>query len=283
MMPAARARGATFRRILVGLDSSAPSLAALDAAVRLAVELEAELEGLFIEDVNLLHFAGLPFTRVIDAASSQARAIDRPDLERELRARAESVRRKLASAAGERVSWTFRVVRGQVEAEFMAAAREADLVSIGFVGDRRGGAAGTGSLARRAVLESPGSVLLLRCQQGAGSPVAVCLDDGRHGDRALDCAASLAKSQGGGLTVVTFAGDENEERDIEARATDRLGDVGLKPRFLHLGAAGAHDLDAASRAAQGGVLVVSAESPLVGGELLRTLVENCACSLLLAR
>ncbi len=286
MTPSARRRGAAFRRILVGLDSSAPSMAALDAAIRLATELEAELEGLFVEDVNLLHFAGLPFTRVIDAASTRTREIDRPDLEHALRARAEQVRRTLAAAAGERVSWSFRVVRGRVEDEFLAAAREADLVSIGFVGDRPGGGAGTGSLARRAVFESTGSVLLLRRRQSAGAPVTVCLDDGPHGERALDCAASLAKAQQGELTVVTFAADENAERDIEARVGDRLDDPSLRPRFVHLGksaAAGTPDLDAATRAAQGGVLVVSAESPIVGGETLRALMENCACSLLLVR
>ncbi|MCH7888205.1 MAG: universal stress protein [Proteobacteria bacterium] len=272
-----------IRRILVGLDASPSSYAALEAAVSLALDLEAEIEGLFVEDVNLLRFAGLSFTRVVDAASARPRAFEPADIERELRARAEQARQMLAAAAGTRISWSFRVARGKVESEFLAAARKADLVSLGFVGDRPAGGTAAGSLARRAVFDSSRSVLLLRRRQSAGAPVALCLDKGPKGVRALDCAASLAKAQGGPLTVVTFAATKTEERRIEARVADRLHGLNLRFSFLHLGAAGRRDLDAVLRAAHGGVLVVSAESPLVEGDTLRTLVENCACSLLLAR
>ena len=188
-----------IRRILVGLDASPSSYAALEAAVSLARELEAEIEGLFVEDVNLLRFAGLSFTRVVDAASARPRAFEPADLEHALRARAEQARRMLAAAAGTRISWSFRVARGKVESEFLAAARKADLVSLGFVGDRPAGGTAAGSLARRAVFDSSRSVLLLRQRQSAGAPVALCLDKGPKGVRALDCAASLAKAQGGPL------------------------------------------------------------------------------------
>ncbi len=278
-----RRAGPDIRRILVGLDASPGSYAALEAAVRLAAELEAELEGLFVEDVNLLRFAGLPFTRVVDAVSARPRALEPSDLERELKTQAEQARRTLAASAGTRVSWSFRVVRGRIESEFLAAAREADLVSLGFVGDRPAGGTAAGSLARRAVLDSPASVLLLRRHQSAGAPVAVCFDKGPKGGRALDRAASLAKALGGALTVLTFADGGDEERETEAAVAHRLRGSNLKPRFLHLGAGGGHELDKALRAAHGGVLVVSAKSPLVEGDTLRRLIENCACSLLLAR
>ena len=52
-------------RILVALDASPQSEAALRAAAELAALLEAELEGLFVEDINLLHLCGLPFGREI--------------------------------------------------------------------------------------------------------------------------------------------------------------------------------------------------------------------------
>ena len=56
---------AASRRILVAIDTSPHGSAALEAAARLATELRAELEGLFIEDINLLRLAGLPFAREI--------------------------------------------------------------------------------------------------------------------------------------------------------------------------------------------------------------------------
>ncbi|MGD9028912.1 MAG: universal stress protein, partial [Anaerolineae bacterium] len=53
----------TIRRILIALDASSHSIAALRAAARLASSLEAELHGLFVEDINLLRAAGLPMAR----------------------------------------------------------------------------------------------------------------------------------------------------------------------------------------------------------------------------
>jgi len=48
----------TIRRILVALDASRYSLAALEAAIELAAGLEAELQGIFVEDVSELRAAG---------------------------------------------------------------------------------------------------------------------------------------------------------------------------------------------------------------------------------
>ena len=87
------------RRILVGLDSSPASLAALHAALRLAVELDAEIDALYVEDANMLRFAGLPFTRIIDAWSAGPREVEPPDVERALRLQAQRVRRHLADPA----------------------------------------------------------------------------------------------------------------------------------------------------------------------------------------
>jgi nucleotide-binding universal stress UspA family protein len=47
----------TIRRILVALDASPHSFAALEAAAHLAAHLEAELFGLYVEDENLLRGA----------------------------------------------------------------------------------------------------------------------------------------------------------------------------------------------------------------------------------
>ena len=113
----ADAKGGGRRRILVGLDASPASMAALAAALRLAVEIDAELDALYVEDDNMLRFAGLPFTRVIDAYSPGPREVEPVDVERALRLQAERVRRLLAEAAGTRIAWRFRVVRGDVERE----------------------------------------------------------------------------------------------------------------------------------------------------------------------
>ena len=73
------------RRILVALDASAHSLAAVEAAARLAEKVDAELEGLFVEDVNLIRLARLELAREIDVLSARLRDLESQQLERQLR------------------------------------------------------------------------------------------------------------------------------------------------------------------------------------------------------
>lgn len=118
-----------IRRIIVGLEPATRNRAALEAAARLAGRLEAELVGLFVENINLLHFAGLPFAREVGFASATKRDLDIEGMERSLRAQAHETRQSLAAVAARvPVRWSFRVARGSMAAELLAAAVEADLV-----------------------------------------------------------------------------------------------------------------------------------------------------------
>ena len=60
-------------RILVALDASPYSHAAIEVATILAADLRAELQALFIEDIDLLRLAALPFTREVDETSASMR------------------------------------------------------------------------------------------------------------------------------------------------------------------------------------------------------------------
>jgi K+-sensing histidine kinase KdpD len=116
-----------IRRVIVGLDPALQSRAMLQAAVELAERMEAELIGLFVENQDLLHFAGLPFAREVGFASATRRTLDVESMERSLRALAKEARQKLASVAGRTpVQWSFRVVGGA--AALLAMVEESDLV-----------------------------------------------------------------------------------------------------------------------------------------------------------
>ena len=105
------------RHILVALDASPHSVAALMAAAELAALMEAELEGLFVEDINLLRLCGLPFGREIGSYSATARRLDNAGVERQLRALADTIEAVMARiTATSAVPWRFSVRRGPVVA-----------------------------------------------------------------------------------------------------------------------------------------------------------------------
>jgi len=112
----------TRRRLVVALQGGIPQ-PELEAAGGLARSLDAELVGLFVEDLDLLRFAALPFAREIGFASAARRRLDPASLERDLRAHAAEAERRLAQvAARAQVPSAFRVARGVAHAELLAAA-----------------------------------------------------------------------------------------------------------------------------------------------------------------
>ncbi|HUJ86330.1 MAG TPA: hypothetical protein VLX30_05705 [Burkholderiales bacterium] len=168
----------TLRRIVVGLDAGPRGRAALEPVAELAARMQAELVGLFVEDVDLLHLAGLPFAREVGYPSATTRALDVAGMERSLRAAADDVRRALASIAGRGpLTWSFRIARGTVLRELRAAAEHGDIVVTG---------------ALRVTLRAPLAVL---CSI-ATAP-----------DQVVPAATALARLLGGGVEIMLLDGD----------------------------------------------------------------------------
>ncbi|HET6921607.1 MAG TPA: universal stress protein, partial [Anaeromyxobacteraceae bacterium] len=198
--------GPALKRILVALDASRASLDALSAAAALAERLGAELGGLFVEDEDLLRLAGHPFARQVRLPSGDWGPLERGSIEADLRAMASRAREALAlAAAGRRLAWSFRVARGRVSLEVIAAAGEADLLVLGLSGHRLTG--GPGETARAAAARAPTPVLLLTRGSKVGRPILAACDGSAAGDRALELGARLAAAGAGELQILVAAPD----------------------------------------------------------------------------
>jgi len=91
------------RYIVVTLDASESGRPALQTAVRLAALLGAGLEGVFVEDINLIRLAGLPFLREVRPWSLADEEISTQRMQRELRTlarRAEQMLERVARETG---------------------------------------------------------------------------------------------------------------------------------------------------------------------------------------
>ena len=277
------ARSGEFRvrRIVLALDPSAHDRATLAAAASLAARLDAELEALFVEDIDLLRSAELPFVRRTSQAAPAWRAFDIQAMERELRAMAAGVRTALAAEAERaRLEWSFRVVRGRPESAAFAAGEDADLVVLARSPATRGGGARLSSPARQAAAHATRSVLLLRAAPALDRGVTVAYDGSPGAERALAAARRLAGDEA--LRVLVLAPSEPDARALEAEASEHLAGSGRPATFATLIAPDADILCAAGEEG-GGVLVVSADSPLVAGEDAARRLDRARCPLLLVR
>ena len=274
----------TIRRILVALDASRHSLAALEAASELAGALKAELVGIFVEDINLLHLAGLPFAREVRYLSSADYPLDSPGMERQLRLQAEQLRQTLAGMAGRRqLQWSFRVVRGQVSAELLTAAQEADLLALGRASWTAARRARLGATAREVVAQALQSVLLLQQGHSLCAPVQLVYDGSPAARRAVATAAHMASITGGLLMVIVIADAPEDAQHLQGEIAARLQAQQIKSEYRQVIKPAAEELAQALRAAGGGTLIISADNPLLQGEGLLTLLDAIDCSVFLVR
>lgn len=291
-----------IRQILVALDASPLSLAALDCALAWAEALEAEILGLFVEDADLLATADLPITAAVDASSARLRPLEPPEVERQLRAQARRARAALAArASGSPVRWSFRTIRGAVTGELLAAARGADLVALGRSGWPAAFRRGPGATAQAMVQLGPVPVLVLPRGWRPGRPVLVLVDASPAAMRALDLATRLAPVPEGALEVVVTgppdapahgpsragaaglgSGDGDPVEQLASLVRDRLAAQGVRARVQ----SGPADLDSLAEtvwALSAGLLVLPATSPLAPAVMADRRLPALGCAVLVAR
>jgi nucleotide-binding universal stress UspA family protein len=278
-----REGGFRVRRILVALDASSHSLAALGAAADLAAALEAELDGLFVEDINLIRLAELPLAREVRHTAS-LEELDPRRMERALAAQATEARQALATAAGyAHVPWSFRVVRGDVAQEVLAAASQFDLVSLGKQGRSKHPRARLGSTALRLAAGAPGALLLVEHGVPLWRPVLVLYDGSEGSHQALDAAARLAPASGGPFTVLVLADAPDAAAQLEHEAAHRIEARKVHARFHSLHAADLHEVLRAVQSEGCGLVMLSARSPLFPEATIRELLGRIRNPVLLIR
>jgi len=274
--------GLAIRRILVALDTSTHSMAALQVAANLAATLQAELRGLFVEDVNLLRLAALPFAREVRWTTASRRTLDEAEMERELQLRASQARRALAHAAEQaEAEWSFRVVRGVVSKEVLEAALDADLLSLGRASRTRASRVPLGSTARAAAGKAPGAVLLARMGADLEQPIIVTYDGSPASARALAAAARMSQTNGSSLIVLIMATDPDSAPQLAEKAH-----AYLEPRVPHAeyrNLSSGQELVAAVERETFGLLILGGDSPMLEGEALQKLLNRLDCPVMLVR
>ena len=101
-------------RIVITIDNANFSDSTLEYAVNIAARLQRQLHGVFIEDIDLLSSARLPFATEICMHTGQPRHFDHRRLQLSFNNAAARFQEKLALLANQQsVHWTARSVRGR--------------------------------------------------------------------------------------------------------------------------------------------------------------------------
>jgi nucleotide-binding universal stress UspA family protein len=273
----------SIRRILVALDASQYSQAVLETAAGLAARLHSEIEGLFVEDINLLRLEDLPFAREVRFQQAIARQFETGEMQRKLRARAALVRHELEETADRyQIQFRFRVVRGSVDSELLAAALQTDLLAVGQMGHSVSRRTRLGSTARTAITRASSAVLLVRPGYDISRPVLVLYDGSEVSSRALAVAASLA-GKSGDLRVLIWGIDDEAAYDARQRISTLLEPGGIEAEYQHFKSRNPVEVLALMKRQNVGLLVIGTTDARLPQEVFQRILEEAAQHILVVR
>ncbi|MBT8117107.1 MAG: universal stress protein [Gammaproteobacteria bacterium] len=262
----------TTRHVVVTLDASESGRPALETAVRLAALTGAHLEGVFVEDINLIRLAELPFLRELRPSSLAEEAISSQRMQRELRSLARRARRMLEQAAVEMgVHWSFQVWRGHAGAETLAETFSADILSLGRVSSLRfSGTWSAGGLRARRRSESP-------------SQINVLFSNSKQAVRALTTACRLANDLGAPLSVILPEKRKADLQQLRQKALTILESCGQAARFVQLSGNSLQSLEQLTGISGQCILIAGSRHTLLQQAGLDRCLDTLTCPVLLVR
>jgi hypothetical protein len=249
------------------LDASEGSAQALAAAVELARALQAELHGIFFEDINLLRLAELPFVREIRLSSMTQEAIDLRRMESELRSLARQEQQRLeAMAHAHGLQYSFSVRRGQLRKELSSVVAEVEVLSL---------AKPVPQAARRL-----GYRTRRQEQPAVIGPLAVLFRGGSPDSRLLNTAARLAVRMDRPLVVMLPAADKPDRPLLRKSLESSVAPALLSVRFISL-PDDPCDLPGLIDEQHATLLMASRDDPLLAGESLWQCLQHLSCPVVL--
>ena len=270
-----------IRRILIALDASPASQAALELAVDLAMRYQAELIGIYVEDINLLRSAEIPFTKEIGFYSASSHQIDISHIERELRAHARRVEQLLASIAQRaNLRWSFRSTRGVIPGELLSAAADTDLIILGKTGWSGGNQ--IGSTAKEVAVRAPIQSLILLHKVRPGSPIMVVYDGSLASQNALIAARRISSPEST-LTVLILAETKVEAEQLQAQVQARFQEDEINLDFRWTTKIQGDRISQLALISGCDVVVIPTKSGRFEPENLVAMLDDADCAVLLVR
>ncbi len=273
-----------FRRILVALDNSEDSMAALNIAASFARLLEAELEGLFVEDDSWYRMIERGFHWEISAFTGSINPLEEKRMRLQIKAHAQRIKKRLAEISDHYgIMHSFRSVRGDVQRQILKATENADLITIGTFGHSVLRHGQLGSTARAILKYAAKPVLLLQHGIRHGDRLTVIDDGFPASERCLQVARLLEEKLGLSQLVIRLMNDKSADNNRNTHA-GQSGKQTSTPRTLHVEVPSDginHNLSSVIKHYKTGLLIGSRSNMLFQGSSLEKLLVDVKCPMLL--
>lgn len=249
------------RRLMLALDAGRCCAADVALAVELAAMIGAELEGLFVEDSDLMDLARLPFAREVGGRSGQDRPLVRASMESLLRRRVERTVGELERAGKQRnVPVSHTMARGKVVHQALTQGRSRDVLLL-----------------------NPRVPLQFAPVRQVAGPIMVWYEDRDTAAASIDLAIELAGAFRSDVLVGFDAERSGSEREVRAQLAGWLDRIPGRVRMRPVHGVQTDSFIAAARAARAAQLVLDAKGRLATEDALERMLSMLGSRLILVR
>ena len=202
-------------RILVSLDNSRHSLAALQAAVELAQHYKAELKAVFVEDTTLLRLAEMPFCYEVGEYTATVRKISTDDLSRSISVQSRWVTQSFRKTINQTdLNAEIFIRRGNINETIDEESLKSDLIIIGKTGTNPSGRRRLGSTAKALLKNHLIPLLLVEEDSRLGDPMMVYYDHSTLAKICLETAKALLDPDD---TLVILLEEEDPDENSQGK------------------------------------------------------------------
>src|SRR5690625_3793018 len=270
------------REILVAVDSSSHSRAALRAAVTLAKVMEADIRGLFVHEEHWSRISQLSSLKTINELTGESQVLEEGALEQQIGTLKRRLQRQLKQISQKnKITHSWQTARGKVSEQILEASKEADLITIGLRGRSFPLKHKLGSTARAIIDKADKPILILKQGLNLDQTITAVYDGSEASRKVLALALSLAEKNGSRLSVLAIK-QSPEAENQRSKSLERLVDNAPIPvtvtmleqpdvrRFLH-----------AVNSQQSGLVVIPKDQPFLQRDLLETTLNHLYCPVLM--
>jgi nucleotide-binding universal stress UspA family protein len=176
---------------------------------------------------------------------------------------------------------SFKVDRGEIDAELIAAALEADLVILGRMG--WSGSRRLGSTAQAMASQQERPALIHAPTVKLKPKILVLYDGSESAQKALTMAAGMVQDRQGVLTIAILASQEEQAKELQLECALWLKSRGLQSHYRWLLEADESMIKRLMSMESGCVLVLPGELPILEGKRLTGLIDDLKCPVMVVR
>ncbi len=259
----------SIRNVLVALDDATLGSEMMEAAVKVAVALQADLQGLYVENDSLLRLAELPFVHEVTNGLATVRPIDARSMACAMRHRAELARRILENRAeSARIRCSFSVTHGRAGRRSllctMRSSSESDVIFFACRSHSPGVTPPLGLRARPVV-----------------RPLLLLVDNSPRSARALAAATAVARTLKSPIVLLVLAHDHQTFQHVSSATSAVLSELELAHTLLPHPITTASALIQSTRDQRPNLLLLDRQSELISESTIESMVDQLDCSIVL--